>query len=114
MFLVSRLCSAAATFLFFAGTESDSLMNVSASGTLRCHCEPTDAAEPQNDRRRSCRTCGHAIVSSDPTLLYHPLSRTDIRAITRRLRHAGTDALRIDHAPRLVCAVGVRRAATVE
>ena len=76
----------------FGLPESESLMNFSPQGSLQCICEPTDPAEPSNDRRRSCRACGCAIVAQDPVRLYETLTHSDIRRITRSLRRTGIDA----------------------
>jgi hypothetical protein len=76
----------------FGIPEFESLMNLSSHGSLHCICEPTDPAEPSNDRRRSCRACGCAIVAHDPARLYEQLTHDDVRRITRNLRRAGIDA----------------------
>jgi hypothetical protein len=65
-----------------------SLMNASSMGSLSCICQPTDPAEPQNDRRRSCRACGHAMVNQDALRLYEPLTRRQIRRTIRDLARA--------------------------
>ncbi len=94
--LLSALRSGIRSFRAFGLSEAESLMNLSTLGSLRCHCEPTDAAEPRNDRRRSCRTCGNAILMTEPTMLYAKLSKSEIRQVTRRLRRAGMEARVVD------------------
>jgi hypothetical protein len=76
----------------FGLSDAESLMNTSPLGTLRCHCEPTDAAQSRNDRRKSCRRCGNAILEVEPTRLYEQFSRREIRGMVGRLRRAGIDA----------------------
>jgi hypothetical protein len=80
----------------FGICESESLMNFSPLGSLECNCIPTDASEPRNDRRSSCRACGNAIVPHDSIRLYETLSPRQIRQITRNLRRAGMDARKVD------------------
>jgi hypothetical protein len=75
----------------FGIAESESLMNLSAQGSLQCSCEPTDAAAPFNDRRRSCRACGCVMVSNDPARLYDPMSSEEIEELTRSLRVQGIE-----------------------
>ena len=76
----------------FGISEAESLMQRSAEGALHCTCEPTDPSEPANDRRRSCRACGCAIVSYDPARLYQKVSAEEIHEITWNLRKSGIDA----------------------
>ena len=74
-------------------SEEHSLMNFSRLGRLHCICEPTDAAEPRNDRRRSCRACGHEIRTVEPMGLYAPLSLLEIRYVQRTLRQAARHSI---------------------
>jgi hypothetical protein len=80
----------------FGVSDAESLMNLSPMGSLHCICEPDDPTAPQNERRRSCRACGHAIVAGDPTRLYEDLSRRQIEQIISDLRRA---AINHRHAP---------------
>jgi hypothetical protein len=80
-----------AAFRPFGLSQSESLMNLSAQGSLQCNCEPTDAAAPFNDRRRSCRACGCAMVSNDPGRLYETMAEDEIEELTRSLRLQGIE-----------------------
>ncbi len=91
--------------------EKHSLMNLSQLGTLHCICDPTDAAEPRNDRRRSCRGCGNGIRTVEPMGLYAPLSRLEIRYMVHTLRHAARDAGRYAADARVFSLAEVRAAA---
>ncbi len=105
--LVEKLWNAVSYLRPFGLASTESLMNFSPLGSLRCHCEPTDAAEPLTDRRRSCRACGNAILSVDPMKLYERLSRSEIRQITQSLRRAGMDARNVALTPRLTSLAGL-------
>jgi hypothetical protein len=107
MNFVPRVIKAVAYFRPFGIASCESLMNFSTLGSLQCHCEPTDAAQTRNDRRRSCRACGNAILPSEPMKLYETLSRSEIRRITQRLRRAGIDAPHVGLTSRLQSLVGL-------
>ncbi len=113
MALISALRNAAVYFRPFGLSGSESLMNLSHLGALSCQCEPTDAAAPRNDRRRSCRACGNAILATEPTRLYERLSRSDIRRLTRSLRRAGMDAGRVGFATKLTNLSGLEDAGSL-
>ena len=110
MALLSTLRNTVRYLRPFGIAEAESLMNFLSLGSLRCHCEPTDAAEPRNDRRRSCRTCGNAILATEPTRLYEQLSKAEIRQITRRLRRAGMDSRHVEVGSHLTNLSGLHRA----
>ncbi len=107
MALLTALRNATTYFRPFGLAEAESLMNFSTLGSLRCHCEPTDAAEACNDRRRSCRACGNAIMATEPTRLYEHLTHSEIRHVTRNLRRAAIDARTVEIAPRLTSLAGL-------
>ena len=112
MSLLTLLCSGWCVFNWmredyryarpFGISDAESLMNVSERGVLQCNCSPTDALEIFNDRRRSCRECGCAIVAVDPARLYQTLSREEIKQITLDLRKLGIQAGRAAAAAKLV------------
>jgi hypothetical protein len=72
----------------FGVRESESVMNFSSLGTLRCVCGARHANQGASDRRRYCRTCGCEVVQQDAAALERHLSQREIKAMTRSLRRA--------------------------
>ncbi len=83
----------------FGIRESESLMNFSSLGSLRCICGPSRPAGVKPDRREVCRSCGCEVVAVDETLLSRPISREEARKITRDLRNAAIRATRLELPP---------------
>ena len=83
----------------FGIRESESLMNFSSLGSLRCICGPRHPAGVESDRREVCRSCGCEIVNADETLLNHHVSREEARKITRDLRDAAIRASQLELPP---------------
>jgi hypothetical protein len=83
----------------FGVSESESIMNFSSLGTLRCICgaEHTQNASP--DRRQFCRSCGCEVVTTDRSLLDRQLTRSEIRAMTRQLRTAAIRSRNLELPP---------------
>lgn len=83
----------------FGIRESESLMNFSSLGSLRCICGPSHPAGIESDRREVCRSCGCEIVAVDETLLKRHMSREEARKVTRDLRDAAIRASRLELPP---------------
>jgi len=100
-------CSGAAVALLrnplefrpFGISESESLMNFSSLGTLRCVCGAGHTNNGEPDRRSFCRSCGCEVVQTELSMLDEPLSRAEIRALTRQLRTAAIRARNLDLPP---------------
>jgi hypothetical protein len=74
--------------------ESDSLMNFSSMGSLRCICGEQHPAGVAADRREVCRQCGCAVVATNSTMVDQQLSKREIKAMTSSLRRI---ASRVSH-----------------
>jgi hypothetical protein len=87
----------------FGVSESESIMNFSSLGTLRCVCgvDCTNTGAP--DRRQFCRSCGCEVVVQDASLLEKPLSKAEIRAMTRQLRTAAIRSRNLELPPSITC-----------
>ncbi len=78
----------------FSVSDPPSLMSVSSLGALHCICHQADGGSQQDDRRKTCRACGSVVLFQDPTLLYEPVSRAQIRDISSYLRRLARQARR--------------------
>ncbi len=94
---------AGVTFAFFRSPvrpfgvrESESLMNFSSLGTLRCICAKSHPEFLGADRREFCRSCGCQILVPDPTLLDCQISKEQARKLTREMRDAAIRASRLE------------------
>lgn len=83
----------------FGIRESESLMNFSSLGTLRCICGPGHPAGIKSDRRQFCRSCGCEVAAVDETLLHREVSKGEARKITRELRDAAIRASHLELPP---------------
>jgi hypothetical protein len=83
----------------FGISESESIMNFSSLGTLRCVCGAEHAENPTADRRQFCRSCGCEVIETDRRLLQKELTPKEIRAMTRQLRTAAIRARNLDLPP---------------
>ena len=83
----------------FGIRESESLMNFSSLGTLRCICGSNHPASVESDRRQFCRSCGCEVVAADETQLNRRLSKGEVRKMTRELRDAAIRASRLELPP---------------
>jgi hypothetical protein len=83
----------------FGIKEEESIMNFSLLGTLRCVCGMQHSRTGEPDRRLFCRSCGCEIVHADASLLEKPLTRREIRAMTRQLRTAAIRARNLELPP---------------
>jgi hypothetical protein len=72
----------------FGITEAESIMNFSSLGTLRCICGTEHGNPVIEDRRQFCRSCGCEVLKVDPAMYEKPLTRKEIKAMTRNLRNA--------------------------
>lgn len=87
----------------FGPRESQSIMNFSPLGTLRCICG--EEHEGPAERRHFCRSCGCEVVATNPALLYKELTRAEIRSMTKSLRQAAIRAENLE-LPSTVTSVG--------
>ena len=83
----------------FGIRESESLMNFSSLGTLRCICGASHPESVGSDRREFCRSCGCEVAVVDETLLDRQISKGDAQKLTRELRDAGIRASRLGLPP---------------
>lgn len=83
----------------FGIRESESLMNFSSLGSLRCICGTSHPAGRKADRREVCRSCGCEVVAVDEALLDRHVSRREARKITGELRDAAIRASRLELPP---------------
>ncbi len=83
----------------FGVSESESIMNFSSLGTLRCICGAEHTENSSADRRHFCRSCGCEMVATDRSLLTKQLTRAEIRAMTRQLRIAAIRARNLELPP---------------
>ena len=83
----------------FGVSESESIMNFSSLGTLRCVCGQQHEEHGAPDRRQFCRSCGCEVVASDPNMLVKELSSKDIKVMTRQLRSAAIRARNMELPP---------------
>ena len=72
----------------FNRRDSQSLMNFSSLGSLRCICSSSHSEKAKADRREFCRSCGCEVIAPDKALLDQQLSKGEARKITRELRDA--------------------------
>ena len=79
----------------FGIRESESLMNFSSLGSLRCICGTSHPANIKSDRREVCRSCGCEVVAVDTTLLDRHVSKAEARNMTGELRNAAIRASRL-------------------
>jgi len=83
----------------FGNRESDSLMNFSSMGTLRCICGTSHPEGVSLDRRQICRSCGCEVVASNTTMLDKQLTHKEIKAMTASLRKAAIRASHLELPP---------------
>ena len=93
----------------FGIRESESLMNFSSLGSLRCICGPSRPAGVKPDRREVCRSCGCEVVAVNETLLNRTVSREEVRKITRDLRNAAIRASRLELPPSVTSIVALQQ-----
>ena len=80
----------------FRNRESESLMNFSSLGRLRCICGTSCSRQAETDRREFCRSCGCEVLPVNHALLDRQLSQTEMRQLTRELRTAARRASRLE------------------
>ncbi len=83
----------------FGVRESESLMQFSSLGTLRCICHASDLGTVEPDRRQFCRSCGCEVAAVDRGLLDREVSQREARRLTRELRDAAIRASRLELPP---------------
>jgi hypothetical protein len=83
----------------FGERTSESLMNFSSLGTLRCICGAKHTTQGEPDRRQFCRSCGCEVVGQDPALLEKQYSKHEIKEMTRTLRQAAIRASHLELPP---------------
>lgn len=76
----------------FGIRESESLMNFSSLGSLRCICGTSHPEVMTSDRREFCRSCGCEVVETDESLLNKQISKAEAHVLTRELRQAAIRA----------------------
>jgi len=81
------------------GRDSDSLMNFSSMGTLRCICGEQHPAGVAADRRQFCRSCGCEVVATNTNMVDKHLSKREIKAMTSSLRRAAMRASHLELPP---------------
>ena len=79
--------------------DSDSLMNFSRLGTLKCVCGETHPDSVPADRRQFCRSCGCEVMATNSAQLDRHLSPKEIKAMTRSLRLAAIRASHLELPP---------------
>lgn len=87
----------------FRQRESESLMNFSSLGKLRCICGTSHLQTTRADRREFCRSCGCEVVQADQSLLDRQISQTQARQLTRELRDAARLASRLELPASITC-----------
>ena len=86
--------------LLLLGTrDSDSLMNFSSMGTLRCICGQQHPAGVKADRREFCRRCGCEVAATNSSMVDKHLSKREIKAMTSSLRRAAIRASHLELPP---------------
>jgi hypothetical protein len=95
--------------LLFGNRESESLMNFSSLGTLRCVCGEKHPEGVAVDRRQFCRSCGCEVVASNTTMLDKHLSRKEIKAMTASLRKAAIRASHLELPPTITTVAELHR-----
>ena len=93
----------------FGIRESESLMNFSSLGTLRCICGASHPETFASDRREFCRSCGCEIASLDKMMLERHVSQEETRKLTRELRQAAIRASRLELPPSITSVVELQR-----
>ncbi len=78
----------------FGVSNSESIMNFSSLGTLRCVCGAEHQEGAAADRRSFCRSCGCEVVAPNRSMLQKQLTSREIKHLTRSLRQA---AIRASH-----------------
>jgi hypothetical protein len=79
--------------------DSQSLMNFSSRGTLRCVCGVQHPEGMLADRRQFCRSCGCEVVAPNEEMLNKYLSPKEIKAMTKSLRRAAIRASHLELPP---------------
>jgi hypothetical protein len=84
---------------FFGNRDSESLMNFSSLGALRCICGTQHPEGVAVERRQFCRSCGCEVAESNTKLLEKQLTRKEIKAMTMSLRRAAMRASHLELPP---------------
>ena len=79
--------------------ESESIMNFSPLGTLKCVCGEKYPANMPADRRQFCRSCGCEVMAANTAELDRHLSPKEIKAMTQSLRRAAIRASHLELPP---------------
>ena len=93
----------------FGIRESESLMNFSTLGRLRCICGTNHAPDEVSDRRQFCRSCGFEVVAVGETLLEMEVSKVEVRRKARELRHAAIRASHLELPASITCVEELQR-----
>ena len=81
------------------GRDSNSVMNFSSMGTLRCICGEQHPAGIAADRRQFCRSCGCEVAATNTSMVDKHLSKREIKAMTASLRRAAMRASHLELPP---------------
>jgi len=79
--------------------DSESIMNFSPLGTLKCVCGEKHPEGVAVDRRQFCRSCGCEVLATNTAQLDRHLSQKEIKAMTRSLRLAAIRASHLELPP---------------
>jgi len=79
--------------------DSESIMNFSPLGTLKCVCGEQHPAGVAVDRRQFCRSCGCEVMATNTAALDRHLSQKEIKAMTQSLRRAAIRASHLELPP---------------
>ena len=93
----------------FGVRESESLMQFSSLGMLRCICSASDLGSVESDRRQFCRSCGCEVVAVDEGLLNRAVTEREARRLTRELRDAAIRASRVKLPPSITSVAELQR-----
>ena len=79
--------------------DSESTMNFSPLGTLKCVCGEKHPAGVAVDRRQFCRSCGCEVMATNTAELDCHLTPREIKAMTQSLRRAAIRASHLELPP---------------
>ena len=79
--------------------DSDSIMNFSPLGRLKCVCGEQHPVGVAVDRRQFCRSCGCEVVASNTAQLDRHLSQKEIKVMIKSLRRAAVRASHLELPP---------------
>ncbi len=79
--------------------DSESIMNFSPLGTLKCVCGEKHPAGVAVDRRQFCRSCGCEVMATNIAAVDRHLSQREIKAMTNSLRRAAIRASHLELPP---------------